>query len=85
MCGDVELQEYQCWREDLQRALAVSFAQMQHTFAGKGVDAGTTATVVLQVGWLITCANVGDSLGFIDTGTEVQASYCVTALQCRAS
>ena len=49
----------------------MAFAQMQHTFAGKGVDAGTTATVVLQVGWLITCANVGDSLGFIDTGAEV--------------
>ena len=46
---------------------------MQHTFAGHGVDAGTTATVVLQVGWLITCANVGDSLGYIDTGAEVRA------------
>ena len=51
--------------------MAVSYTQLQHTFASKGINAGTTATVVLQTGWLITCANVGDSLGFIDTGAEV--------------
>jgi len=49
----------------------VAFAQTQHTFAAKGVEAGTTATVVLQTGWLVTCANVGDSLGFVDHGNEV--------------
>lgn len=51
--------------------MAVAFAQTQHTFAAKGVEAGTTATVVLQTGWLVTCANVGDSLGFVDHGNEV--------------
>ena len=64
-------QAFEVWRQDLQRALAVAFAQTQHTFAAKGVEAGTTATVVLQTGWLVTCANVGDSLGFIDHGNEV--------------
>ena len=66
------LQAFEAWRQELQRALAVAFAQAQYTFAAKGVEAGTTATVVLQTGWLVTCANVGDSLGFIDTGTEVR-------------
>ncbi len=54
--------------------MAVAFAQAQHTFAAKGVEAGTTATVVLQTGWLVTCANIGDSLGFIDSGNEVSGS-----------
>ena len=64
-------QAFETWRQELQRALAVAFAQTQHTFAARGVEAGTTATVVLQAGWLVTCANVGDSLAFIDHGNEV--------------
>ncbi len=51
------------------------------------LQAGTTATVVLQTGWLVTCANVGDSLGFVDHGNEVgsapRAGGCIGA--CRST
>ena len=33
-------QAFETWRQDLQRALAVAFAQTQHTFAAKGVEVG---------------------------------------------
>ena len=36
--------------EEVQKALLVSFLQLQHSFAVKGKMAGSTATVVLQVG-----------------------------------
>ena len=32
---------------------------------------GTTATVAALVGWELVIANVGDSLAFLDTGSEV--------------
>ena len=35
--------------EEVQKALVVSFMQLQHSFAVKGKLAGSTATVVLQV------------------------------------
>lgn len=33
-------------------------------------DSGTTATVVAVVGWEVFVANVGDSLAYLDTGSE---------------
>lgn len=33
-------------------------------------DSGTTATVVAIVGWEVFVANVGDSLAYLDTGSE---------------
>ena len=34
-------------------------------------ESGTTATVAALVGWTVVVANVGDSLAFLDTGSEV--------------
>ncbi len=34
-------------------------------------ESGTTATVAVLVGWEVLLANVGDSLAFLDTGSEV--------------
>ncbi|KAK9804924.1 hypothetical protein WJX72_012226 [[Myrmecia] bisecta] len=73
MPQDPELPEFAGWRESIQKALAVTFHQMQHSFASSGVLAGTTATCVLQTGCLVTVANVGDSLGLLDTGYDVLA------------
>lgn len=38
---------------------------------------GTTATMAVAVGWELLLANVGDSLAYLDTGSEV-LSLCVT-------
>jgi serine/threonine protein phosphatase PrpC len=38
---------------------------------------GSTATVAMAVGWELLIANVGDSLAYLDTGSEV-LSLCVT-------
>jgi Protein phosphatase 2C len=34
-------------------------------------ESGTTATVAALIGWTVVVANVGDSLAFLDTGSEV--------------
>ena len=34
-------------------------------------DSGTTATVALLAGWEVIIGNVGDTLAFLDTGSEV--------------
>lgn len=34
-------------------------------------ESGTTATVAALVGWTVVVGNVGDSLAFLDTGSEV--------------
>lgn len=54
--------------QEVQKALMVAFMQLQHSFAVKGKSAGSTATVVLQAGWLLTAANVGDSSAVLDLG-----------------
>lgn len=59
------------WRQGLQRALTISLALLHRAFAGQGVLAGCTVTIVLQHGWLLTCANLGDSRAIVDTGREV--------------
>lgn len=58
------------WREDIQLALVETMAELNRLFALKGILAGCTATLVLQVGWLLTCANLGDSRAILDTGLE---------------
>ncbi len=44
--------------------------ELHRMFAGRGVQAGCTCTVVLQVGWLLTSANLGDSRAVVDTGYD---------------
>ncbi|PSC76687.1 putative phosphatase 2C 15 isoform X1 [Micractinium conductrix] len=58
------------WREDVQLALVETLAELNKMFAMKGILAGCTATLVLQVGWLLTCANLGDSRALLDIGLE---------------
>ncbi|KAK9787603.1 hypothetical protein WJX73_002953 [Symbiochloris irregularis] len=68
--ADQESQEFRTFCGLVQKALVVSFMQLQHGFAVKGKVAGSTATVVLQCGWLLTVANVGDSYALLDTGSQ---------------
>ncbi|KAL6776912.1 hypothetical protein ACKKBF_B03980 [Auxenochlorella protothecoides x Auxenochlorella symbiontica] len=59
------------WRCAIQRALVETLVELNWLFAGHGVVAGCTATIVLQVGWLLTAAGVGDSRALLDLGSEV--------------
>ncbi len=43
--------EFTAWRHAIQRALTVAMALLHRSFAAKGVLAGCTSTVVLQVCW----------------------------------
>lgn len=63
--------EYSRWREELQRALVETFCDLNEDFACKGQLAGTTVTVVLQYGWLLTVATLGDSRALLDTGSDM--------------
>ncbi len=49
MPSDDNPKEHTKWRNELQRALTISLALMHRAFAGLGVLAGTTVTIVLQV------------------------------------
>ncbi|KAK9840789.1 hypothetical protein WJX81_004819 [Elliptochloris bilobata] len=59
------------WREGLQWALVSAIDEVQHSFACEGRLAGATATIVLQAGWLVTVASIGDSRAALDTGAGV--------------
>lgn len=52
-------------------ALKASFLQVDAEFLMKNVDSGTTATVSFICGADVVTANVGDSLAFVDCGSEV--------------
>ncbi len=52
-------------------------SQMFRCYLPVPQTSGTTATVAVVVGWEVLVANVGDSLAFLDTGSEVvQARPC---------
>lgn len=59
------------WRGAVQRALVETLVELNWLFAGHGMTAGCTATLVVQVGWLLTVANVGDSRALLDWGADV--------------
>jgi len=61
----------EAWRGALAAALAAAFHDLQHGWAARGRLGGTTATVALQAGRLVTVANVGDSLALLDSGASV--------------
>lgn len=63
--------EFQHFRERIQLALVMSTVELNRIFAEKGIHAGCTATIVLQVGLLVTAVNLGDSRAVVDTGSEV--------------
>ncbi len=48
-----DAKDFLTWRQGLQRALTVALALMHRAFAGMGMLAGCTVTVVLQVGLVV--------------------------------
>jgi len=74
--GDATAADLACpaaaaWRGEVAAALAAAFHDVQVSWAGRGALGGCTATVALVLGRLVTVANVGDSLGLLDTGASV--------------
>eukprot|EP00208_Stichococcus_sp_RCC1054_P003755 CAMPEP_0206138556 /NCGR_PEP_ID=MMETSP1473-20131121/3407_1 /ASSEMBLY_ACC=CAM_ASM_001109 /TAXON_ID=1461547 /ORGANISM="Stichococcus sp, Strain RCC1054" /LENGTH=535 /DNA_ID=CAMNT_0053532023 /DNA_START=78 /DNA_END=1682 /DNA_ORIENTATION=- len=57
--------------EALPAALVQAFAATEREFFTHSQTSGTTATVAVVAGWEVLIANVGDSLGYLDTGSEV--------------
>eukprot|EP00201_Polytomella_parva_P010274 CAMPEP_0175054170 /NCGR_PEP_ID=MMETSP0052_2-20121109/9353_1 /TAXON_ID=51329 ORGANISM="Polytomella parva, Strain SAG 63-3" /NCGR_SAMPLE_ID=MMETSP0052_2 /ASSEMBLY_ACC=CAM_ASM_000194 /LENGTH=769 /DNA_ID=CAMNT_0016318829 /DNA_START=93 /DNA_END=2399 /DNA_ORIENTATION=- len=57
--------------EKLPKALYASFLETDRECQSKHKTSGTTATVVVQVGWELVIASVGDSCAYLDTGAEV--------------
>jgi len=69
----VDHHSYTQFREGIQLALVEAIVEMNHLFAQRGIHAGCTATVVLQQGWLVTAAGLGDSRAVVDTGYETMS------------
>lgn len=69
----VDHHSYAQFREGIQLALVEAIVEMNHLFAQRGIHAGATATVVLQHGWLVTAAGLGDSRTVVDTGYETMS------------
>lgn len=61
---------FEQFREGIQLAMAEAIVEMNRLFAQRGIHAGCTATIALQVGWLVTVAGLGDSRAVLDTGVE---------------
>lgn len=59
------------WLAQLRAAVALALAAVERKFAAAGISSGATCTIVLQTGWLITVANLGDSSAYVDTGSDV--------------
>ncbi|CAL5228517.1 g11669 [Coccomyxa viridis] len=66
-----DAEAYRLWREQLQQALVCALDEVQVTFACIGHPSGTTVTIVIQCGWLLTIANLGDSRAVLDTGAQI--------------
>jgi serine/threonine protein phosphatase PrpC len=58
-------------REDaVQTALGATFLALDADFSARGVLSGATCTVVVQLGWHISIANIGDSRAILDAGGQ---------------
>lgn len=58
------------WREDVQLALVETLAELNRMFALKGILAGCTATLVLQVGGLLPAPGKGGRGGGLTLSLE---------------
>ena len=47
------------------------FVEADKVCMAKYKESGTTATLAVAVGWELVIASVGDSLAYLDTGTEI--------------
>ncbi len=79
MPGDDDPKGYTKWRQGLQRALTVSLALMHRAFAGLGVLAGCTVTIVLQVGLCFAFAPSQPA----SSASRGAAGWCESEKQCR--
>lgn len=65
------------YAEAVREALVQAFFSLHEEFASEGSSAaGTTVSVALVCGWLLTVANVGDSEVFLDTRGQVIEMTC---------
>ena len=55
----------------LPRACVAGFCRVNEEAHRRFPEGGTTATLVVAVGWEVVVANVGDSCAYLDTGAEV--------------
>lgn len=76
-CDSISSEAWDTWHaqdavvDTLPRSLSSTFASIQEDFLAGTKVSGTTATVAAFVGWELIVANVGDSLAYLDTGSEV--------------
>lgn len=54
---EADAKAFLTWRQGLQRALTISLALLHRAFAGQGVLAGCTVTIVLQVRKAFECCS----------------------------
>jgi len=59
------------WLARVRAAVVMALAATERKFSASGISSGATCTLILQTGWALTVANVGDSTAYVDTGAEV--------------
>lgn len=55
----------------IRAAMAFAMVAVERKFSAAGISSGATCTLILQTGWLLSVANLGDSTAYLDTGREV--------------
>ncbi len=63
--------EVEAYARSIQKALCTTFVHVENEWLGMGHMAGTTVTILLVTGSLLTSANVGDSAAVLDTGCSI--------------
>ena len=56
----------------IRSAIACALAVSERKFSAAGLCSGTTCTVVIQHGWLLTVATLGDCAVMLDSGSVLQ-------------
>ena len=57
-----------CREDAVQAALGATFLALDAEFCARGVLSGATCTVMVQMGWHVPVANIGDSRAILDAG-----------------
>ncbi|GAX80483.1 hypothetical protein CEUSTIGMA_g7921.t1 [Chlamydomonas eustigma] len=63
--------EVETYAETVRRAICSVFVKIENEWLDCGNTAGTTVTLILVTGCLLTAANVGDSAAVLDTGCSI--------------
>lgn len=66
-------------------ALVEAFAELDAIWRCQEIISGTTVTVAVVIGWLLTVANIGDSLGFLRSAGKTYRMTTDHRLQTNAS